>query len=191
MKLDPASKRASLILASLASVAVLAGCVTATPYQPVGAATSRAEGGYADERIAPGRWRVTFAGNSLTSRETVEGYLLYRAAELTLEQGGNWFEIVRRDLEHEVRDEIIRDPGYDPWWGYPHWQPYWNYYGRPYGWRRWYPGMSPFFDTQRIERFEAGAEIVIHTDPKPAGNTDKFDAAEVIARLGPSIKRPE
>lgn len=178
-------------LACAAAALALSACATPTPYQPIASAASRSEGGYSETRIAPGRWEVTFAGNSLTSRETVEGYLLYRSAELTLEQGGGWFEIVRRDLQHEVRDEIVPDPGYDPWWGYPRWRPYWRYYGQPYGWRSWYPGSAPFFDVQRIERFEVRAEIVIHRGEKPAGDAGKFDAAEVVARLGPSIQRPK
>lgn len=185
----PFLRPAAAILVGL-FCAGLAGCATVTPYQPLAAAASRGEGGYADLELAPGRWQVRFAGNSLTSRETVEAYLLYRAAELTLEQHGTWFEIVRHDLEHEVRDVAV-DSGYDRWWGYPGWQPYWHYYGRPYGWRYWYPGGSPFFETERIERFEARAEIVIHTDARPAGRSDAFDAAEVLARLGPSIGRPK
>ncbi len=51
--------------------------------QPI-ASASRVEGGYTSAQLAPDRWQVTFSGNSLTSRETVEDYLLYRAAELTL-----------------------------------------------------------------------------------------------------------
>lgn len=175
------------------SVLALSACATATPYQPLASASSRSEGGYSDAQLAPGRWQVTFAGNSLTSRETVEGYLLYRAAELTLEQGGKSFEIVRRDIEHEIRDEIVSDPydRYDPWWGYPRWRPNWRYYGRPYGWQSWYPGSAPFFDTQRVERFEARTEILIHPDGKLADNTQIFDAAEVLGRLGSSIQRPK
>lgn len=164
----------------------LSACATTTPYQPIASALS-AEGGYVSTQIGFARWQVTFAGNSRTSRETVEGYLLYRAAELTIEQGGSWFEIARHDLD----DTVVQDPGYDPWWDYPRWRPSWHYYGRPYGWRSWHPGAAPFFDTQRIERYEARAEVVIHRDPKPWAGDQIFDAVEVIARLGSTIKRPE
>lgn len=176
-------------LTCLFGVFLLSACATATPYQPI-ASASRAEGGYASSQIGADRWEVTFAGNSLTSRETVEGYLLYRAAELTLEQGGSWFEIVRRDLEHEIRETALPDAGYDPWWGYPRWRPSWHYYGRQFGWRSWYPGGVPFFDTERIERYEARAQIVIHRGAEPSTDDQKFDAAQVIDRLGPTIKRP-
>ncbi|MFA5602003.1 MAG: hypothetical protein WDA06_15510, partial [Phenylobacterium sp.] len=95
------SKSAALA-AVLALGASLAACTTATPYQPniPGQAVS---GGFSEMRLEPDRFRVTFAGNSLTSRETVEGYLLYRAAELTVQQGYDWFEIVDRATDRQTR----------------------------------------------------------------------------------------
>ena len=35
----------------------------------------------------------------MTSRETVETYLLYRAAQLTVERGFDWFEMADRNTE--------------------------------------------------------------------------------------------
>jgi hypothetical protein len=101
------------ILASLGLAAALslASCAMPTPYQPISAA-SRAQAGYSETRLVSDQWRVNFAGNSLTSREMVEGNLLYRAAELTLEQRRDWFEIVNRDTQHEVQRNIVHDPMY-------------------------------------------------------------------------------
>ena len=65
----------------------LAGCETATPYQPLNTA-NRDAGGYSDHQIEANRFQVSFSGNSVTSRETVERYLLYRSAELTLAAAG-------------------------------------------------------------------------------------------------------
>ena len=39
------------------------------------------------------RYRVSFAGNSATSLQTVDDYLLYRAAELTVQTGHDWFQV--------------------------------------------------------------------------------------------------
>lgn len=178
----------------LAAALALASCATApTPYQPAGA--SRGEGGYSENRIAPDRWRVTFAGNALTSRETVEGYLLYRAAELTLAQGKDWFEIMDREVDREVRREVRPDPFYNPWWGYSYWRPYWRYYGRRSGWVSWYPYWGdPFWagrvEEQTVERYEATAEILMHQGQVPPGNHRIFDAREVVARLEARIQRP-
>src|SRR5918995_6473317 len=52
--------------------------------------------GYSEQRIEENRYRVSFAGNSATTRQTVEDYLLYRAAELTVQTGHDWFEVADR-----------------------------------------------------------------------------------------------
>lgn len=179
------------------AVLALAACATSsTPYQPV-SSSNRVAGGYSEARLAPDRYRVTFAGNTWTSRDTVEGYLLYRAAELTVEQGFDWFEIVNRETEHRVDRSISPSPLYHPWYGsaYLYWQPYWRYYGRPYGWRTWYPDRGdPFWanrvDMQTVERFEATAEIVMRHGARPADDGQSFDARDVIEKLSPRIQRP-
>ena len=111
-----------LILAVAACLAITA-CATPTPYQPYrpGAVVS---GGFSEVRIGRDRIRVTFAGNSLTSRETVERYLLYRAAELTVENGYDWFAMADRRTDRESRTIVRRDP-----FGYDYWQPTWAYLG--------------------------------------------------------------
>ena len=50
---------------------------------------------HVEQQLAADRYIVRFHGNEFTSRERVETYLLYRAAELTLEQGFDGFTIVR------------------------------------------------------------------------------------------------
>src|SRR5947208_3545822 len=138
---DVTMRKTTLALGTALVLAMgLAACETATPYQPNirGSATS---GGYSETRIEPNRWRVNFAGNSMTSRETVEGYLLYRAAELTLQNGGDWFEIVDRDTTRNQRTYVEPDPLYNPWYGsrFGYWRPSWRYRTHGYGWRTWDP----------------------------------------------------
>ncbi|HET9428906.1 MAG TPA: hypothetical protein VFO69_11160 [Allosphingosinicella sp.] len=184
-----------LVAAAIATAIPLAGCTTATPYQP-DLRGQRVSGGYSEERLGEGRYQVTFSGNSLTSRDRVEGYLLYRAAELTLRDGYDWFLIVDRSTERDVRTYVQPDPLYDPWYGagYGYWRPYWRY--RYDGsWRMWYPYWGdPFWgdrlDVRRIERFEAHAEIVMRRGPIPANEERAFDARRVVADLDPTIERP-
>src|SRR4051812_30110703 len=87
---------------ALAGGALLLGsaCETATPYQPLQAGNATS-GGYSDQRISRDRYRVVFQGNSITQRETVERYLLYRAAELTTQAGYDWFELVDRNTDRQ------------------------------------------------------------------------------------------
>lgn len=190
------AKRSVAFAAALALAAGLAACATPTPYQPniPGQQTS---GGYSEMRLEPNRFRVNFMGNSLTSRETVEGYLLFRAAELTVGEGYDWFSIVDRRTDRDARTYIEPDPLYRPWYGpsYGFWRPSWRYYGRGFGWRTWDPFYGdPFWadrmDVRTVERFEASAEIVMGKGAKPTDDTRAFDARAVIDNLRPRIQYP-
>ena len=90
-------KRALIVEA--AAALSLSACETATPYQPITAQKATSSGGYNEQQIEANRWKVEFSGNSLTSRQTVERYLLFRSAQLTLAQGFDWFQAVDRHRE--------------------------------------------------------------------------------------------
>ena len=189
------SKSFAAFVVTAALAAGLAGCTTPTPYQPKLAARSSG-GGFSDTRLEADRYRVTFQGNTMTSRETVEGYLLFRAAELTVQNGYDWFAVVVRDTDRQTRTYSQPDPFYNPWYGgYGFWRPSWRYYGRGYGWRGWDPFWGdPFWasrmDTRTVEQFEASAEILLHKGAKPEGDASAFDARAVIENLKPRIVYP-
>ena len=170
----------------VAAVAVLAGvlaaCVSPTPYQP---APPRGFG-YTEERLDANRYRVTFRGNSLTPRETVEDYLLYRAAELTLQNGFDHFIMVGRDTEAKTR--------------YRYWIDHyggrgWFDHGFP-GWGRG-PWNDPFHDpfgpadVQPITTYTATAEVILLKGPRQDGDVRAFDAREVLVQVGPRVVRPD
>ncbi len=186
--------RSVALAAALAAGLGLAACETATPYQPLTKGSS-VSGGFTDERLDADHFRVTFQGNSLTDRETVETYLLYRAAELTVNQGFDWFEMVDRHTDKDKKTYIDSDPFYGPGSAFGYWRPYWSYYGGGFGWRGWDPFWgSPFWADQTqistVQRFKAGAEIAVGHGPKPAGDPRVFDAHAIMANLGPKIVRP-
>lgn len=185
------------LIASLALLGALGACATATPYQP-NLPGQAASGGFSEVKLEPDRYRVTFSGNSLTSRETVEGYLLYRAAELTLAQGYDTFTIVDRHTDRDTRTYVEPDPLYRPWYGpsFGYWRPSWRYYGSGFGWRGWDPFWGdPFWadhmDVRTVDKFEASAEIVMSKGPKTQGDPKAFDARAVVENLGPRIQRPQ
>jgi hypothetical protein len=173
------------ILALAASVALggaLSACETATPYQPLAAGAAQS-GGYSEIKLEDDRWRVTFQGNGLTSREIVETYLLHRAAELTVNQGFDWFETVQRhtDKHTETFGDSFGPYGFgwryyrgglgwgDPFWGDSFW-----------GGQFWAPWGGDI-DIQTVERYEASAEIVMRHGQKPADNPHAFDARQILA----------
>lgn len=190
------TKTTAALVTALALAAGLSACETATPYQPYvkGQTTS---GGYSETRIEPDRWRVNFSGNSMTKRETVEGYLLFRAAELTLQNGYDWFSIVDRHTDRNARTYVEPDPLYSPWYGpgFGYWRPSWRFRGRGFGWRTWDPWYGdPFWadriDVRTVQSFEASAEIMTHKGAKPAGDPRAFDARAVVDNLRPRIQYP-
>src|SRR5690242_10680059 len=105
------------VVLGLGMAVVLAGCMTPAAYAP------RRPGeitGFTDRELAPGRWRVTFTGNSVTPREMVEDYLLLRAAEVTLVNGGTHFMFDTRDTRAATRfyaDPIGPSGGFGYWGG--------------------------------------------------------------------------
>ena len=195
-------------LALCASAAVLAACATATPYQP--ASQPGGFDGFSQTMLEADRARITFGGNSLTKRDTVENYMLYRAAETALERGYDWFELVERDTEAKTRRTV--SPGfasaYDPYFGYSFYRPRFGW-SRPYrysrfggfnryrgfGYRGFYdPFYDPFFDSydvREITKYRATADVKFGSGPKPAGADRAFDARQVLENLGPKIRLPE
>lgn len=176
------------VLLVTAAALALSACATATPYGPAG---PQSRYGYSEQRVDSDRYRVSFAGNSVTSREQVEMSLLLRAAELTLESGQDWFATVNRATDRDVRLQGTPDPfyydRYSPFWG-----PSWRYYNRRGFWSPWGGYRDPFgpdFDVREVDRFEATAEIVLGRGAKPAGDPNAFDAREVVNNLGPRVPR--
>ena len=185
--------RAVLIAALGAATLMTAGCATETAYRPA-TGTGFARAGYSDRMIEANRYMVSFAGNSYTSRDTVERYLLFRAAELTVQHGYDYFILADRDTDRRTRTYTTPSAfGPGP---YGYWGPSWRYRGRGFGWRSWDPFWGdPFWDRSvditTVDKYEANAEIVLGRGPKPRDNVRAFDAREVMNNLGPSIVMPK
>lgn len=201
-----------------ASAAILAACATSTPYQP--ASKPGGFDGFSQTMIENDRARVTFGGNSLTERETVENYLLYRAAEIAVERGFDHFTLAERDTEEKTR--IHASPGfrsslYDPYFGYSFYRPRYGW-SRPYAYSRFGGfrgrrgafgrrgfghrgfgfgssfGYDPFFndyDVREITKYRATAEVKFGRGSKPSNKDNAFNAREVIENLGSTISYPE
>ena len=196
------------VTAAIALAAGLSACATATPYQPATYSASGPQNGFYEAPLEQNRWRVSFAGNTVTSRQQVEDALLLRAAELTIQQGFDHFIEVNRATERDVRYQTspglgsgfgYGGLGYGGFgysrFGYPGWNPYWRHYRPTFGWSRWDPFYDPFFDRsteiREIDKYEANAEILMGRGPAPAGDPRAFNAREVFANLSPRVPRPQ
>lgn len=183
----------SLLLAS--AVLSLSACMQATPYAPQSAAATTGANGYSSQMLAPDRYRVMFSGNRFTSRETVEDYLLHRAAELTRQNGYDGFTLVRRDMDRNTSVDVDTYPTAGVG-AYPGFAPYYDFYGTGGGITPYDPFVGgPFatsrIDVDRISRYDATAIIDMYRGSPPAGPQPHFDASEVLARLGDTIEMPD
>ncbi len=166
---------ASLMLAAF----VLASCAGSTPYTQ---AQNGGGYGFSEQKIEEGRYRITFRGNSMTPRETVENYLLYRAAELTLAKGYKYFVVVADDTE---KTTTYRSSGSAYYGYYGHGRPF-PYYGHGWGWGSSLGGPS----ISSSSRYSAIAYIKMYDGEKP-NLPAAYDAGQVLDNLRPLIQRPE
>ncbi|WP_417471288.1 CC0125/CC1285 family lipoprotein [Maricaulis sp.] len=93
-----------LPLLVLAPVLALTACATAGPtrYAPA----HEGQYGYSERAIEQDRFMIRFDAGPDTSIEETEDLALRRAAEFTLEQGGDWFVVVRRNRDGNDRDPV-------------------------------------------------------------------------------------
>jgi len=92
--------RMRIKLLALSVVCALAGCATA--YQPDGVS-----GGYADRRLNYNTAQVSFRGNWFTTTEALHYYLLRRCADVTLQNGYNYFVLVNNEGPYESNTDIF------------------------------------------------------------------------------------
>lgn len=158
--------RAALVLLT---AAVLAGCAGPTPYQPA------VDGyGYTEQAIAQDRYRVTFAGNTLTSREAVDNALMYRAAELTRELDHEHFIVLDKEIEPTTRYSGTYS-GMGLHYGF-------HSFRHPHAF-----GVTMTSGWPRT-RYTGYADIVIGRG-EPLGDEPRaHDAREVIEHLGPVVE---
>lgn len=166
----------------------LAACATVPPYHP---ASGSGDYGFSEQKVESNRYRVTFNGNSSTSRQAVENFLLYRAAELTIENGSDYFVMNENDTEtHKSYSVTSRFPRYgrrayfvgprEYYYSYP-------YYSYGFDWG--YPYDRAVENVHEYTRYTAEAYISMHRGSKPSNDVNAFDAREVLTNLGPFVAK--
>lgn len=184
-------------IALITAFVSLGACATTTPYQE--ASKPGAYNGYSETLIEQDRARVTFAANSITDRETVETYLIYRAAELTKEKGYDYFTLVERDTDARVRlsgtssfgGSSFFSHGFIGRGGFG-----FSRFGRGGRFSRFGGGFNRFgggfdtFHTREIKKYRSTAEIKLHRGATPDAE-NAYDAEDVLATLSEEIVFPE
>jgi hypothetical protein len=134
---------------------LLSSCATPTPYK-----AQWLTGGYSDIRYDKNTVKVSFRGNGYTSRETVEDYLLYRCAEITVERGYDYFVVLNNHTGSEFNLLVTGSGG------------------------------LPTHVTKRRTKYGSTALIKMFKGKKPKNLPNAYNASEVIKHIGPSIKNP-
>ena len=86
-------KRLTFSLIALSALA-LAACASLAPYGPQQAGRGQ---GFSEQRIETDRFRVTY--NGVGAPGPVADRALFRAAQLTVDQGYDWFEVTQRWID--------------------------------------------------------------------------------------------
>jgi len=145
----------------------LSACGGGSFYQPLGYS-----GGYTDTRLDANTLRVTYRGNFTMPQETVQNYLIYRCAQLTVQYDYDYFVIIstssRPVVSSYTSPSVI------------------NTY-RERGEKNSYsivtPGQTSYFSKEI-----ANAVIKLYKGIKPAGLANAFSAKEVLRYMKPAIK---
>jgi hypothetical protein len=163
---------AARLLFLLLPVALAACAASPTPYQ---AESDRY--GYSEQQLEDDRYRVSFAGNSATPRGVVQNYMLFRAAEVTLESGHDYFTVVDQQVEGSSTGTASPRVGVGVGSG---------------GSANIGVGISTFLGGGgNAARYTAFADILVRDGEKPDGDPDSYDARDLIERLRPTLGQPQ
>ena len=99
-------KRALFILMLVAPLAMV-GCASSDP-TAYAKAEETGEEGFSHAKLSEGKYRVIFNGNRHTNKQIVRDFALLHAADLTMQQGYDWFIVTDSDSEVEKRDVVAQ-----------------------------------------------------------------------------------
>ena len=144
----------------------------------------------------PGAFKLVVTGHTFTSRGDIEKYLAYRAARVTVEQGGTWFTLNEDRGTGASVPAPARDPE-GPRYSFrmKYFRPVWRYKtnGSP-AWTRWSPFTGAAFisaDPSTITDFEVSAEIVVHKGPMDDADPLAFEAHALSDLLVNQVSPPK
>jgi hypothetical protein len=155
-------------------------------------------GVYSQTKVSPTRYKISVKGHVFTSRDAIEKYLLFRAAELALADKFRWFTLNETRTKGDTAPIPKSDPtGLRYSFRMQYWRPVWRYKvaGSP-NFSSWSPfGSAPFFadgkDPKTITDFEVTADITMHQGQMDDANPLAFEPSAVDDLLVNQVSPPE
>jgi hypothetical protein len=153
------------MLLPVIALLVLSACSGGpTTYQPA----AGGDRGFSEMRIEQDRYRVRFAAGGDIGFDRAEDYALRRAAEITLREGGEWFQVVARTREGNDRNPVGVGGSLGRSWGSD-------------GFRASAVGIGLRIDGSAGEK-EVTLEILIRSGPR-ADSPQAYDARAVLEHI--------
>jgi hypothetical protein len=142
------------------------------------------------------RYHLVVKGRQFTSRDAIEKYLLYRAAELTLDQHDSWFTLIETRAKGDTAPPSKGDPeGLRFSFRMAYWRPAWRYkLAGAATWQSWSPfsGVAfPVADPKTVTDFEVNADIVLHKGIMNDSDPLAYEAGAVSDLLVNQVSPPE
>lgn len=154
---------------ALLAILLLAACANTTPYQPLKSGV-----GYSDQKLEANRFRVSFDGKSSTPRATVENYVLYRSAEVTLANSYDYFTVAMQNTESKVNGNS--SPFSFGIGGF----------GRNGG-----VGFGVGTGSDIRSEYQGSADVTMFRGKKPEDNPHAYDARAIKENLESTVARPK
>jgi hypothetical protein len=188
-------------LAALAQTPASAVTPTPPPSDILPMVPSAKPGVYSQQTVSPARFRLTVTGKTFTSREAIEKYLAWRAAELTMAQKGTWFTLNEGRQAGDAGPEPVNDDparaGKRYSFRMAYWRPVWRYKtAGAANWTVWSPFSGQAFfaqgkDPKTISDFEVSADITIRKGVMDGANSLGFEASALSDLLINQVSPPE
>jgi hypothetical protein len=168
----------------------------AAPAAPV--VSDAAPGVFTAQQRGPARFHLTVAGHAFTSRESIEKYLAYRAAKLTMDQHFSWFSFAESRAKGDTAPVPKPDPS-GPRYSFrlEFFRPVWRYRtAAAPAMQRWSPfSHAAFFadgaDPKSITQYEVSADIVLHKGMVADDNPLAFDGSALSQLLLNQVAPPQ
>jgi hypothetical protein len=157
-----------------------------------------APGVFTAQQRGPARFHLVVTGHAFTSRETIEKYLAYRAAKLTMDQHFSWFSFVESRAKGDKAPLPKPDPS-GPRYSFrlEFFRPVWRYKtAAAPAMQRWSPFSGAAFfangsDSKGVTQYEVSADIVLHKGMVADDNPLAFDASALSQFLANQVAPPQ